>query len=341
MAITTIPWSDGSGDNIYVSASSQTGTQTVSVSSDANTGAARSQTVTFAAGAITRSLTVNQEAGEITPNHDCLTFKSSGTNTIAVTCTGTAAPVLYYSTNGTTWTLWDYSAISISAGHPVFVYGDNASGFSTSDANYAKFTLGGTDSVTCEGSIATLINGTNSLTTIPCNYCFYYLFYNESKLVSCPSLPSTDLKSHCYRSMFYGTSIVTPPTLPATTLKTYCYAYMFYNCKAMTSCPELKASTLQGRCYSNMFRGCTNITMAPDLPSLTLVTQCYHYMFYGCSKLTRIKAMFTTTPSSSYTNYWVSGVASSGTFTKNSAATWNVTGTAGVPNGWTVQTASS
>ena len=63
MAITTIPWSDGSGDNIYVSAPSQTGTQTVSVSSDANTGAARSQTVTFTASGITKTLTVNQEAG--------------------------------------------------------------------------------------------------------------------------------------------------------------------------------------------------------------------------------------------------------------------------------------
>lgn len=67
MAITTIPWSDGSGDNIYVSAPSQTGTETVSVSSDANTGAARTQTVTFTAGAITRSLTVNQEAGAVLP----------------------------------------------------------------------------------------------------------------------------------------------------------------------------------------------------------------------------------------------------------------------------------
>lgn len=65
MAVTTIPWGDGSGDNIYLSASSQVGDETVQVSSDANTGAARSQTVTFTSGVggITRSLTVNQEAG--------------------------------------------------------------------------------------------------------------------------------------------------------------------------------------------------------------------------------------------------------------------------------------
>lgn len=65
MAITTIPWNDGSGDNIYVSAPSQTGSQAVTVTSDANTGAARSKVLTFTSGvgSITRQLTVRQDAG--------------------------------------------------------------------------------------------------------------------------------------------------------------------------------------------------------------------------------------------------------------------------------------
>jgi hypothetical protein len=67
-------------------------------------------------------------------------------------------------------------------------------------------------------------------------------------------------------------------------------------------------------------------------------------MFYGCTNLNYIKAMFTTTPSGSspnyYTNEWVSGVASSGTFVKNAVAQWNVTGANGIPTGWTVETAS-
>ena len=47
------------------------------------------------------------------------------------------------------------------------------------------------------------------------------------------------------------------------------------------------------------------------------------------------------TPSTTYTSNWVNGVASSGTFVKNSAATWaNTFGVNGIPNGWTVQTAS-
>ena len=64
-------------------------------------------------------------------------------------------------------------------------------------------------------------------------------------------------------------------------------------------------------------------------------------MFYGCTKLNYIKAMFTTRPSTSYTSNWVSGVAATGTFVKNSAATWNVTGVNGIPSGWTVTTASA
>ena len=62
-------------------------------------------------------------------------------------------------------------------------------------------------------------------------------------------------------------------------------------------------------------------------------------MFQNCSSLNYIKAMFTTTPSTTYTNNWVNGVAATGTFVKNSAAQWDVTGTYGVPSGWTVQTA--
>ena len=66
MPITTIPWNDGSGDNIYLSASSQVGDQSVSVTSDPTTGAARSKVVTFDAVGVTPvTLTINQEAGVV------------------------------------------------------------------------------------------------------------------------------------------------------------------------------------------------------------------------------------------------------------------------------------
>ena len=90
-----------------------------------------------------------------------------------------------------------------------------------------------------------------------------------------------------------------------------------------------------------MFYGCTSLTTAPELPATTLVNSCYDSMFRGCTSLNYVKAMFTTTPSSSYTSNWVSGVSSTGTFVKNSSATWDVTGANGIPSGWTVTTASA
>lgn len=60
MATTTIPWGDGSGDNITLTYASASGNQTVTVSSDVNNGAERTKLVTFTAGSITQTLTVVQ-----------------------------------------------------------------------------------------------------------------------------------------------------------------------------------------------------------------------------------------------------------------------------------------
>ena len=116
---------------------------------------------------------------------------------------------------------------------------------------------------------------------------------------------------------------------------------MFYGCTRLTTAPQLPATTLTGSCYTNMFYDCTSLITAPELPATTLVQSCYNYMFYGCTRLNYIKAMFTTTPGDDYTYSWVSGVASNGTFVKNSSASWTTTGVNGVPTRWTVQTASA
>ena len=175
--------------------------------------------------------------------------------------------------------------------------------------------------------------------------CYYYMFKGCTSLVTAPELPATALAHACYSYMFKGcTSLVNAPQLPTTTLATYCYQDMFWNCTSLVNAPELPATTLVNSCYNSMFRGCTSLVNAPQLPATTLASGCYSSMFYGCTHLNYIKAMFTTTPSGSSPNYytqnWVSGVAASGTFVKNSAATWNVSGVNGIPNGWTVETAS-
>lgn len=195
-------------------------------------------------------------------------------------------------------------------------------------SNYGvgTFTLGKKCNV--RGNVMALLfgdEGKNNNSLSGKNYAFQKLFQNASNLMD-----------------------VSENFLPATTLSTYCYDYAFDGCSSLTTAPSLPSTTLQQYCYRYMFRNCSSLTTAPILPAGTLTNYCYQYMFYNCSKLNYIKAMFTTDPGSRnssnqarYTYNWVSGVASSGTFVKNSSATWNRTGAHAVPSGWTTQTASS
>jgi hypothetical protein len=195
---------------------------------------------------------------------------------------------------------------------------------------------------------AAMFGGCTSLTQAPelpattlANSCYQQMFQGCTSLTTAPELPATTLAYGCYVSMFGGcTSLTTTHVLPATILAESCYSQMFYGCSSLTIAPELPATTLANGCYSNMFGYCTSLTTAPELPATTLANSCYNYMFYNCTNLNYIKALFTTTPSTSYTGSWVSSVASTGTFVKNSSATWDVTGPNGIPFYWTVETAT-
>ena len=192
---------------------------------------------------------------------------------------------------------------------------------------------------------------------VPAISCCQSMFQGCTSLTTVPELNATTLAENCYKDMFNGcTSLVNVAiTLPAETLANYCYNRMFYGCTSLKVTPELSAVQLRKGCCASMFEGCTSLEKAPVLKATTFFHTtnanssdgCYASMFKGCGKLNWIKAMFTTdvsiNPNASYgyTSDWVNGVASSGTFIKNSAATWNLTGNNGIPSGWTVQTASS
>lgn len=198
------------------------------------------------------------------------------------------------------------------------------------------------------------------------NYAFYRLFYNAYTLIEVSEdfLPATTISTYCYRDMFRNcTNLLSAPNLPSTSVTEACYSYMFYNCRnlkkapnelpslvlkhssynnmfyscrALVNAPKILATTLATQCCRNMFNSCVSMIEAPELLSKTLVSLCYGNMFTNCSKLEYIKAMFTTTPSSTYTSKWVSGVKSTGTFVKSKDATWSVTGVHGIPSEWTV-----
>ena len=169
--------------------------------------------------------------------------------------------------------------------------------------------------------------------------CYGSMFASCTSLTQAPSiLPAITLADNCYNSMFYGCSSLTKaPELPATTLAYSCYGGMFSGCSALTQAPKLSATELVQGCYNSMFMGCTSLVQAPELPATELATMSYTNMFENCTKLNYIKALFTTTPGSTYTLNWVYGVSSKGTFVKSKDATWNNTN-AGIPTGWTVET---
>ena len=280
--------------------------------------------------------------------------------------------------NGVTWTGKTSSTsgkilATLNTGEKMLIKGDNSSYAmsGTTEGSYNYFTS--TKQFVLEGNIMSLINSTNfeNLNTLTSERTFYRLFYNCSKLVSAenlllpamtltrdcygsmfvsctslttaPALPATALADYCYAGMFHNcSSLTTAPELPATTLANYCYRYMFWQCTSLTTATELPATTLAEGCYQEMFAVCTSLTTAPALPATTLVDNCYNGMFTVCTSLNYIKAMFLTDPNyqsnNVYTLDWVRDVAASGTFVKNSQATWNLTGNDGIPTGWTVVT---
>lgn len=195
-----------------------------------------------------------------------------------------------------------------------------------------------------KGNIMSLLYGDDFIgkKEFPNNRAFPFrlLFVNTdvvdaSKLV----LPATTLAEGCYDHMFQNCEslVKAPRILPAMTLVDSCYAGMFNGCINLVTAPELPATTLANYCYANMFDTCKSLVKAPDLPATTLVDSCYGGMFYLCWNLNYIKAMFTTTPGDKYTDCWLCLASSTGTFVKNKDATWDVTGTSGIPEGWTVQ----
>ena len=131
--------------------------------------------------------------------------------------------------------------------------------------------------------------------------------------------------------------------LPATTLAEGCYNSMFSGCTSLVNAPELPAMTLATGCYKYMFDLCTSLTTAPVLPATTLAEHCYEYMFKMCTNLNYIRCLATDVSIPGCTESWVNGVASSGTFVKNSSMEeekgWT-TGASGIPEGWTVQDAT-
>ena len=163
------------------------------------------------------------------------------------------------------------------------------------------------------------------------------MFAGCTSLKTAPALPATKLYDSCYLGMFSGSGLTEAPALSATTLEGSCYRRMFEYCSNLKQAPALPATKLAGYCYMEMFKGSTNLVEAPVLSATTLARFCYDSMFKDCSSLQDITMLATDISAGGCFDEWVSGVSTTGTFTKAAEMTSLPVGMNGIPDGWTVK----
>ena len=169
-----------------------------------------------------------------------------------------------YSTDTMTWSIWD-GTTTLSADGGILYLRGTGNTIITGYSNAYRWVLSGSN-ISCLGNIenlldyATVASGKHPTMA---KYCYGYIFYGCTSLISAPALPATTLTENCYISMFNGcTSLVSAPALPATTLASGCYKIMFNGCTSLISAPALPATTLASDCYRYMFNRCTSIKLS-------------------------------------------------------------------------------
>ena len=296
-----------------------------------------------------------------------LTMEAITAGTIKVTSPKSG---MQYTLNGGAKTAVTTDAITVAVGDKVAFYGKGTSisCYGSTDPSNCTKIAGGTAEVKVYGNIMSLLDETGfaTATTLPAtNDTFYELFSGNDKLKDANGLllPAETLVAYCYSHMFSGcTALTAAPALPAETLDSYCYSNMFKGCTSLTTAPELPATTVPGCCYQSMFEGCTSLTTAPklsatevgnsscysmfqgctklttapELKATTLADYCYRSMFSGCTSLNAVTCLATNITATNCTEYWLDGVAATGTFTKASSMTSWTTGASGIPGGWSV-----
>lgn len=268
-----------------------------------------------------------------------LNFKALGDG-CTISMSSATNPNIEYSTDYCeTWTTWDYSEISLNKGDIVWMRGWNPKGFSNSSSKN-KFVIT-TGKIGASGNILSLVWGKRfeKNNTIPSSYCFMNLFRDCTALENIEiELSATILTEGCYACLFQNcSSLTTAPNLLVEKTSTNSCRQMFMGCISLVNPPKLTSMNLAPECYYTMFKGCTSLTTPPQLPATTLANSCYSEMFYDCSSLNNIVMLALNISAYNCLYDWVSGVASTGTFTKYANMTSLPNGYSGIPSGWEVK----
>ena len=203
-----------------------------------------------------------------------LTFISPYAFTVSVSTPGWDG-TMEYSTDATTWTAWDGSAITSAVGvnddagyYVVYLRGTgNTVVVGGAAEGTTGFTLGGM-SIHCKGNIEMLLDYATAEAgghpSMGAN-CFINLFKSCTALATPPELPAIDLSEKCYAGMFYGCShLVAAPKLPAQTIPRMAYYAMFYSCSSLVYLPVINATSGGSLPCSNMFASCQKIKLSTE-----------------------------------------------------------------------------
>lgn len=189
------------------------------------------------------------------------------------------------------------------------------------------------------GNVLSMILGDNFANTslLPETWNLRNLFYRCYKITDASGIVFPDITTNaCYYGMFYQcTSLVYAPNIiPALTLLDYSCTEMFSGCTNLVRASELSATAMGNSSCSKMYYGCTSLSSAPTILPLVIPKYGCYQMFYNCSSLNELRFYATNIAATNAAGQMLTGVAETGTFYKNAAATW----TGVVPSGWTVET---
>lgn len=235
---------------------------------------------------------------------DTVRFKSlTGESTISLAHLGSSYS-LSATTDGVNWELMTgSSSYTLQAGKSVWIKGSG----SNREASYTQFAI--TGGVSLSGDVSCFTAKSSS----PTSLSFFHFFEG------CDIIDARDLT--------FGENYVNQQA----------FNQMFKSCTKMVYGPRTlpKTTSSMANCFDKMFQYCSSMVESPFMPGTAIPQYGASRMYEGCTSLSKIVCLATSFGSNATTN-WVSNVAATGTFYKDSGTTWS-TGVSGIPTGWVVR----
>lgn len=209
--------------------------------------------------------------------------------TVTILRTGSPTASIEYSTDGSTWTAYEYNtSISLaSVGSSVMFRASSLnSTFSVDDSNYYRFNVSA--KYRLSGDFMSLLDQSMQTSSVP-QYCFKNLFSNSTTLSSIDGLK-----------------------IGASTIESEAFRYTFNKCNSLVDASGFDISGIQnisGAGMWGLFEECTSLTASPLLPNpQDTKWDARTYFFRNCRSLAVISTLQTNWGNDGGGAYWCSNV---------------------------------